>query len=373
VLVLRSIVLIAGLLLVTSLSPSAGYAAQFTEGRAPTIRRENVVIVYDHRSGREEIFWEMLFDGVPEPFGWLIPLPAGAEVEVLPFGLMGEFTRRYPLRRPKAKASGGYRHLEVPGGSSRRRRLARKPTWILPTAEVFPGAATEAVAARLARLDMAASVPKGAGTIVLLHVHLASAARARVAVRLGFSTDRPVFPYAEPVDLGGEARQLTAWLIAPTPYELIARAGDGAVVRPWRARDRHRASRAAVRAALGVHRDRLPGQGQLWIQTFVDRKADRTGYGPIVGVPDTWAGADLARVREALGPSLRDPLFARVAAGQGALSELPLRDRPRRRIVVQKADGAPPPRCRRSDHGARLLQLWIDRRRPSRHGVHGGG
>ena len=111
-------------ILVLGLScPSGAGAVVFTEGAQAGVRRENVVIVFDPQTGREEVFWELFLDRVPAPFGWLIPLPPRAEVEVLPFGLLGEFTRRYPAETPKKAEGEGYRHLDVKAGAGQRRRV----------------------------------------------------------------------------------------------------------------------------------------------------------------------------------------------------------------------------------------------------------
>ena len=209
---------------------------------------------------------------------------------MLPFGLLGEFTRRYPAETPKKAEGEGYRHLDVKAGAGQRRRPPKRPALVLPAVEVFPGDARAALTARLQRLDLVGEIPHGAGSVALLHVNEATATRARVAIRLSFETDRLVFPYDEPRDVGADARRLVAWVVSETPVELLARAGDGIVSRPWRAGVRHRATRSAVRAALGRFKTRLPGQGSLWIQTFGEQKADRRGYGPILAVPDTWLG-----------------------------------------------------------------------------------
>jgi len=270
----------------------------------------------------------------------MIPLPTGAEVEVLPFGLTGEFTRRYPPTPVLTPKGEGYRHLDVRTGGGHTRRPPPGPTQILPTAEVFPGQAVAAVKARLDRLDLSAPIPTGAGSVVLLHVHQETSSRARLAVRLSFRTDRIIFPYQEPSDVGADARRLTAWIVSESPVELLARDGRGNVNRPWRAYERYKATRSAVRAGLGRHHARLPGQGVLWIQTFREEKADRAGYGPIVGVSETWTGAGNPSLSRLLGGDSPDPVFARVLEGRTALSELPLRDAPRRRVQVDGPEGA---------------------------------
>jgi hypothetical protein len=128
-------------------------------------------------------------------------------------------------------------------------------------------------------------------------------------VRISFATPRPFYPYLEPLHAEpppSAPRVLAVWLVSPERGVPVAavKDGEGDAIRwkrPWKEARLHApTTTASLAASLGPSLGALVpagAPGRLVVQTFLDQKQSRRGWGDVVVVPASPEAIDAAKMK----------------------------------------------------------------------------
>lgn len=313
-------------------SACGGFFARHTShavAAAPSLRHEQVLLIFDPSKEREHFVREVAFRNGSEPFGFVVPTPSRPEVAAVAKSPFVALHATAPTDDFGADASAGDDNKE--GGGGARRASASAPTAVnvLEVSKVgsftaFVIEASDATAfARWLEKNGFASTPSSDEwlrhyvRVRFFFVALrydppetagkGSASTISETLRISFATPVPFYPYLEP---RGSARSperlLDLWLVSTLPWTPVAArsSSDGvAWVRPLRP-TRGYAPRSSLEGALGADLSALLPVGELSVQTFQDQKASREGLGDVLFAPlhpGALGPPQLERLRPLLG------------------------------------------------------------------------
>ena len=313
-LVALSVALSAG-----AFSEKALACAIFLSARAaplPTLAHEQVLIIYEGE--REHVIREVTFGRADRPLGFVVPTPSRPEVAAVadpPFDALAEgfaFTPRPQARMGAGRGTDGLTVLEVS-------RVGSFEAFVL---EAHDAAALSSWLVTQRLVDDPASAAWVSGYVDLGFLFVAMRYEPRPGqagdkkpaetIRISFSTPRAYYPYREPEREGSSERLLDLWVVASEPLAPVAFA-DGRWINPFQPGQTHSRAREALAKALDARLAALLPPGELGVQTFVDQKSARRGYGDVVFVPtrkeaiDPAKKARLSRFVPLLDPSLAKP------------------------------------------------------------------
>lgn len=288
----------------------------------PRLEVEQTLIVFDPQAGREHFVREVRFAGADDSFAFVVPVPSVPEVASVsasPFEQLRTSWNFEEVDEPAVSAftpesvwGGGWGGIGLGSLGLSGMGFGRGSGGVSVLARERVGSFTAAVlqatdAGALGRWlkDNRFSSTRSSETWLERYTRLgftfvafryekpAAGAPGEMkseTVRISFATPQPYYPYSEPdLDPSQEkaSRLLRVWLISPSPYRPVAahdEPGGRMFHRPWREGwRRDTASSALDHKFLSAV---LPPGERLWVQTFVDQKTSRRGWGDAVLVPD---------------------------------------------------------------------------------------
>ncbi len=283
------------------------FSRRSVEGpRRPSLSYEQTLIVFDDKKKHQHFIREVAFNTSDEAFGFVVPTPARPQVDAVKKSPFGDLRLKFPFRRVvgvfgkgglgfgsgAARGGGGVKVLEKKRvGSFTAYVLAADDekalaSWLkkhqlvsTPEADVW---LKHYVDMKFFYVAMRYNPPKGAAK-------KRSPVKAET-MRISFDTPVPYYPYFEPdVPKGISAlsqRMLELWVVgAQASVPVAARSQEGKVswVRPLAEGTQHANAGAGLKAALGAEAKLLP-EGELQVQTFIDQKRSRKGFGDVLFV-----------------------------------------------------------------------------------------
>jgi hypothetical protein len=308
--------------------------------RRPSLAYEQTLILYDAEKRREHFVREVVFSASPEPFGFVVPVPARpevAKVEKSPFAKLRESFSFYGPERVARLADAGSDTVQVLEVT----KVGRFTAFVLSASDAA-GLSSWLSRNGFVRTPEAdvwlAHYVKLRFFYVAMRYEPAPGDKGKTkaeTVRISFDSPLPYYPYLEPDPPAGKGlarpRLLEIWLASTRDFVPVApRARDKADwVRPFLNGARYTSTvrstlASAVDAAL------LPA-GRLRVQRFADQKRSRVGFGDVVFVPASAEGGGpppeaLGAFAETLDPAhLRPPTAATdLLTGKTPASKLPL-------------------------------------------------
>ncbi len=299
--------------------------------RRPSLAYERTLIIYNQEVRREQFIREVSFRAAGEPFGFVVPAPSRPTVASIksPFdsleqwysfedelGLVGSRGGGLGLP-PKSR---GVTVLEVKRvGSFNAFVLAADDEHALgdwlekngftTTAESAPWL-EHYVRMKFFYVAMRYSPPPGKGR---------EGTKAET-IRISFDTPVAYYPYFEPDPAPGapldQPRMLEMWFVSKTksvPIAARSAGGETGWVRPMQpGRTFSTNAQARLEEVFGDAFAFLP-KGPIFIQTFIDQKRSRVGYGDVLFVPESPATPNIEAMRSlfpVLDPSLLPPKAA---------------------------------------------------------------
>jgi hypothetical protein len=298
---------------------SASLAREAAQAAAALPKVERALLVFDAKSGREELVWSFEPRDPSSASVQIVPVPSKPEVSALDADALDALIERHPPFSsngqvlPSATA-------KPPSGAP---RAAASPTAKLGW-KVFAPTELEALRTHLDEQQhpVDASTSGWLERLALRGFHFvailrpartaetrpadAPAASASAApssstrpgraalLRIRFVTPAPYFPYSEPAlpsSAGlGRGRSLNVWSItseARSPLAVYREEARRHWVRPWRETAKESVQRAELVGALGpALASSLPRDVETWVvQRFVDQKSKRDGFGDVLLVP----------------------------------------------------------------------------------------
>ena len=272
------------------------------EQSIPTIRQEQVLIVYDRAQQKQHFVREVNFDAGDGDFGFIVPTPKQPEVAAAksPFKAL---RKAYPFE-PPSQLGGG------PPGSRGAKGAATggaPPVQVLSVQRVgkftaFVLAATDAGALGKWLSDNKFQVPPKSKAWLDHYVALGfyyvafrydppkgkKGGLTSETVRISFETPYPYYPYQEPTGTrSAGSRLLSLWFVSQSKMKPIAattRLGMTRHHRPWMAGLSYDVESRKLAGKLGALSKLLPS-GKLSLQTFRDLKLSRAGWGDVLMVP----------------------------------------------------------------------------------------
>ncbi|MBX3126023.1 MAG: DUF2330 domain-containing protein [Polyangiaceae bacterium] len=338
---LRSLVFALGALLGVALAapPPAQACGGFFSRKTlsgpqrPSLSYEQTLIVFDAEKRHQHFIREVAFRAAAEPFGFVVPTPTRptvAKVEHSPFeslrrefrfetgiglGSIGfgrgagtgqGFGRGAGVTVLEQKRIGSFTAFVLSASDETALGQWLKKNGLVSSTETDPWLAHYVkmkfyyVAMRYEPGDKPKN-PSAPGNL------------QSETVRISFDTPRAYYPYFEPNLPQGvtrtEPRMLELWLVsrAPTvPVALRQSEGKRTWVRPLQAGQQYRAPRDGLTRALDKDATLLP-EGELVLQTFIDQKRSRQGFGDVLFLPeqpDSVTREQLASLLPILDPSL---------------------------------------------------------------------
>jgi hypothetical protein len=282
---------------------------------------ERALVVFDAKSGREDLVWSFEPRDASQPSLQIVPVPGKPEVSALAADALDQLIDRYPLF-PSSGSVIPSLGAKKPGSAPRPANgSATGLSWKLfaPTelealrkhleeqkhpADASTSSWLEGLALRgfhfvvvLRPARMAEARPAdGPATSASAAPPSASTRPPRVALlRIRFSTPVPYFPYAEPTPASsaglGRGRSLNVWSIMSEARSPLAAYREGEHrhwVRPWRETANDSVEHPLLLDALGAALVPPRRSGERWVlQRFVDQKSKREGFGDVLLVPRT--------------------------------------------------------------------------------------
>jgi hypothetical protein len=288
--------------------------------RRPSLAHEQALIVFDAETRREHFIREIVFRSAEEPFGFVVPTPSRPEVAAVTTSPFESLRTSFPFRvaprvtgaRAGAKGGGlggalaGAVHvLEVTKvGSFTAFVLAADDKQALVDWLTKNGFSTtpqsEAWLAHYVQLkfyyvamryDLPNKAPGGASP---------ESRTKSETMRISFQTPLPYYPYLEPDAAPNQVRTdprlLELWLVSQEAFVPVAayeRPDGVSWVRPLAAGLAYdEDNREVLSQALGSEAGDLPAVSPWWkkkapirVQTFMDQKRSRAGFGDILFVP----------------------------------------------------------------------------------------
>lgn len=304
------------------------FSRSLLEGpRRPSLSYEQTLIVFDEQKQRQHFIREVAFKTSNEAFGFVVPTPTRPEVDAVKQSPFAELRRRFPFRRDligvRGKGAGSGFGAGAPGGGAGVTVLEKKTVGSF-TAFVLAADDEKALAAWLKKHQLV-STPEAdvwlAHYVKMKFFYVAmrynppkTGAKATGSVnaetmRISFDTPVAYYPYFEPNPpkgvSGTDPRMLEMWFAAAEAGVSIASRTDGDAVkwvRPMAEGVRHENAGSALRSALGAEEKLVP-EGAIRVQTFMDQKRSRSGFGDVLFVAKEKRELSPAR-RQKLGPLL---------------------------------------------------------------------
>lgn len=288
----------------------------------PYLTVEQVLLLWDKETQIEDFIRETRFDRAGKPFGFVVPTPAKPEVSLVKSTPFDALRATYPYERPEARSGlggmGGGAKGSGAGGAG-----AEPPVIVLSKQRVgsftaFTLSASDAGAFDKWLADNGFAMTEAAKPWLAHYVELkfffvalrydekavaatpdASAEHEMTSetLRIRFKTPLPYYPYYEPVHPAASRpakRMLTGWLVTRSPMEPVAfkrrahgKRGDDVRrwQRPWGDGAAYRVSSADLQRALSPEIPIPKNVPDLNVQTFLDLKTSREGFGDVVVVP----------------------------------------------------------------------------------------
>lgn len=291
-----------------------------TQAAAALPEIERALLVFDSKSGREELVWSFEPRDPASVSLQIVPVPSKPEVSALDADTLDALIDRHPpfsssgsmLPSPSAKRPSGapsaaasptaklswkvfaptelealrthldeQKHPADTATSSWLERLALRGFHFV--AVLRPAKIADTKPADRPAASASAAVPSGPTRPL----------RAAL-LRIRFATPAPYFPYSEPALPSaaglGRGRSLNVWSITSEARSPIAVYREGALrhwVRPWRETAKETVQRAELVGTLGpALAASLPRDAEVWVvQRFVDQKSKRDGFGDVLLVP----------------------------------------------------------------------------------------
>ncbi|HMR78092.1 MAG TPA: DUF2330 domain-containing protein [Polyangiaceae bacterium] len=305
------------------------------EETIPTIRQEQVLIVYDQKQQLQHFVREVSFDAGNGEFGFIVPTPKQPEVAAAksPFA---ELRKAYPFEPPHQFEGGppGSRGMKGASGGG------AAPVQVLSVQRVgkftaFVLAATDAGALGKWLTDNKFQAPPKAKGWLDHYVALGfyyvafrydppkdkkATGLTSETVRISFKTPYPYYPYQEPGSArSADSRLLSLWFLSQSrmkPIAAKARLASVQHVRPWTSGLSYDVSAKELAGKLGGLSKLVPAGGKLVLQTYRDLKTSRTHWGDVLLVPSTPQKLSSEQIAERrwLFPVL-DPLLMPEAGG----------------------------------------------------------
>lgn len=287
----------------------------------PYLTVEQVLLLWDKETQIEDFIRETRFDRAGKPFGFVVPTPAKPEVSLVKSTPFDALRATYPYERPEVRSGlggvGGGAKGSGAGGAG-----AEPPVIVLSKQRVgsftaFTLSASDAGAFDKWLADNGFAMTEAAKPWLAHYVELkfffvalrydekavaapdASAEREMTSetLRIRFKTPLPYYPYYEPVHPAASRpvkRMLTGWLVTRSPMEPVAfkrsahgKRGDDVRrwQRPWGDGAAYRVSSSDLQRALSPEIPIPKNVPDLNVQTFLDLKTSREGFGDVVLVP----------------------------------------------------------------------------------------
>jgi hypothetical protein len=292
-------------------SACGGFFSRSTlEGpRRPSLAYEQTLIVFDDQKQRQHFIREVAFKTSNEAFGFVVPTPTRPDVGAVKHSPFAELRRRFPFRRDPVgsfgKGAGSGFGSGAPRGGGGGVTVLEKKTVGSFTAFVLAADDEKALASWLKKHQLV-STPEA--DVWLAHyvkmkffyvamrynppkggVKATSSVSAET-MRISFDTPVAYYPYFEPNPpkgvSGTEQRMLELWFAsARQAVPVAARTESSAAkwVRPMAEGVQHANARGALDAALSTDAKLLP-EGEIQVQTFMDQKRSRAGFGDVLFV-----------------------------------------------------------------------------------------
>ncbi len=299
----------------------------------PSLSYEQTLIVFDASMRHQHFIREVAFRAAAEPFGFVVPTPTRPTVAKVEYGPFDSLRREFRFETGIGLGSIGFGHGAGTGQGFGRGGgvtvLEQKRIGSF-TAFVLSASDETALGQWLRKNGLVSSAeadPWLAHYVKMKFYYVAmryepggkpKSATApgslqSETVRISFDTPRAYYPYFEPNLPPGvtrtDPRMLELWLVskAPTvPIALRQSEGKRSWVRPLQAGQQYRAPREGLARALGKDAKLLP-EGELVVQTFIDQKRSRQGFGDVLFIPeqpDSASREQLASLLPILDPSL---------------------------------------------------------------------
>jgi hypothetical protein len=301
---------------------SASLASASATAAAALPQVERALILFDAKSGREELVWSLEPRDPGQPSLQIVPVPSKPEVSTLGADALDALIESYPLFRSSGSVVPSLGTKKAVGAPSTPPSSAASLTW-----KTFGPTELDALRAHLDEQKHPADVAtsgwlerlslRGFHFVAVLRpariadpkpgdAPAASAAAATPStptraghpalLRMRFATPAPYLPYSEPSPPSSaglaRGRSLNVWSITAEARSPIAVYREGEHrhwVRPLRETTNESVERAQLLGALGAALSpSLPRDGERWaVQRFADQKSNREGFGDVLFVPRT--------------------------------------------------------------------------------------
>ncbi|HMR08417.1 MAG TPA: DUF2330 domain-containing protein [Polyangiaceae bacterium] len=276
--------------------------------RRPSLAYEQTLIVFDEQKQRQHFIREVAFKTSNEAFGFVVPTPTRPDVGAVKPSPFAELRRRFPFQRSfvgtRGKGAGlGFGSGPPPAGGGV--TVLEKKTVGSFTAFVLAADDEKALASWLKKHQLV-STPEAdvwlAHYVKMKFFYVAmrynppkGGAKATGSVsaetmRISFDTPVAYYPYFEPNPpkgvSGTEQRMLELWFASARQAVPVASRMESNVakwVRPMAEGVQHASARGALESVLGTDAKLLP-EGELQVQTFIDQKRSRSGFGDVLFV-----------------------------------------------------------------------------------------
>ncbi|MEZ4221314.1 MAG: DUF2330 domain-containing protein [Polyangiaceae bacterium] len=274
--------------------------------RRPSLSYEQTLILFDEGKHREHFIRDVTFNAAGETFGFVVPTPSRPQVDKVKKSPFAALRRSFPFRRRPMPSGAGFgsgkgRGIGLGGGGVT--VLEQKKVGSF-TAFVLAATDEKALSAWLAKNKLV-STPE-ADTWLAHYVKMkffyvalrydgdkkgAAAPDIRAeTMRISFDAPVPYYPYFEPSQPKGvsqsDSRMLELWVASAHAAVPVAAKREGervTWVKPMAEGDQHLNARESLALALGDEKKWLP-EGDLRVQTFIDQKRSREGYGDVLFV-----------------------------------------------------------------------------------------